>query len=63
MEHPAGQDHGTVKKKVTGTERVGNSGQKGTEVKGSKDDPRYIVESDKTGKEAAHKGDSLTKKS
>jgi hypothetical protein len=60
---PQGKTSGTVKKKITGTERVGNSGQKGTEVKGSKDDPRYLVESDKSGKEAAHKGDSLTKKS
>jgi hypothetical protein len=60
---PQGKTTGTVKKKITGTERVGNSGQKGTEVKGSEDDPRYLVESDKSGKEAAHKGDSLTKKS
>jgi len=60
---PQGKTTGTVKKKITSTERVGNDGQKGTEVKGSKDDPRYLVESDKSGKQAAHKPESLTKRS
>ena len=60
---PQGKTTGTVKEKVTGEARVGNAGQKGTKVKGSQDDPRYIVESEKSGKQAAHKGDSLEKKS
>ncbi len=60
---PQGETAGTVEKKITGEERVGNQGQKGTEVKGSKDDPRYLVESQKSGKQAAHKPGSLKKKS
>jgi Hypervirulence associated proteins TUDOR domain len=60
---PQGKTTGTVKEKVTGEKRVANKGQKGTRVKGSKDDPRYVVESEKSGKRAAHKGDALKKKS
>lgn len=59
---PQGKTQGTVKEKVTGEKRVGNKGQKGTRVKGSKDDPRYVVESEKSGKQAAHKPSALTKK-
>ncbi len=36
--------------------------EKGDKVKGSEDDPRYLVESDKTGKRAAHTGASSTKR-
>jgi hypothetical protein len=36
---------------------------KGHEVKASKDNPQYVVESDKSGGEAAHKPGSLKKKS
>jgi hypothetical protein len=60
---PQGKTTGTVKEKVTGEKRVANRGQKGTRVKGSKDDPRYVVESEQSGKRAAHKGDALKKKS
>lgn len=60
---PQGKTTGTVKEKVTGEKRVENKGQKGTKVKGSKDDPRYVVESEKSGKQAAHKGDALKRKS
>ncbi len=56
---PQGETTGTVKKKLTEDERVGNDGQKGTKVTASEDDPRYVVESDKTGKVAAHKPDAL----
>ncbi len=59
---PQGRTEGEVVEKVTEEKRVGNQGQKGTKVKGSKDDPRYRVESDKTGAEAAHKPDALEKK-
>jgi hypothetical protein len=31
----------------------------GTKLKASKDDPRYVVESDKTGARAAHKAEAL----
>jgi DUF2945 family protein len=58
---PQGKTTGTVKEKVTDTRRVGNPGQKGTKVKGSEDDPRYVVESEKSGKLAAHKPGSLDK--
>ena len=59
---PQGRTTGTVKEKVTGTKRVGNKGQKGTEVKGSDDDPRYVVESERSGKRAAHRGEALERK-
>ncbi len=58
---PQGKTRGTVKEKVTGEKRVGNKGQKGTKVKGSPDDPRYLVESEKSGKQAAHRRDALDK--
>lgn len=61
-ETPQGKTSGTVERKLTSEERVGNRGQKGTKVKASQDDPRYVVRSDKSGKKAAHKPDSLEKK-
>ena len=46
--------HGTVEKKITeDTEEAGRT------VRASKDEPQYLVESDKTGKEAVHKGGAL----
>ena len=56
---PQGRTTGTVKEKLTRPRRVGNSGQKGTRVNASPDDPRFLVESDKTGKVAAHRPESL----
>ena len=53
-----GRTTGQVKKKVTSTTEVG-----GHEAKASKDDPQYVVESEKTGAEAAHKPGALKKKS
>jgi hypothetical protein len=47
---------GTVKKKLTAHTEI-----KGHEVAASKDHPEYLVVSDKTGAEAAHKGSALTK--
>ncbi len=48
---------GTVKKKITeDTEAAGRT------VRASKDDPQYLVESDKSGKDAVHKPDALDKK-
>ncbi|MGQ7296669.1 hypervirulence associated TUDOR domain-containing protein [Quadrisphaera sp. KR29] len=47
---------GTVEKKITSdTEAAGRT------VKADKDDPQYLVKSDKTGKEAVHKPDALDK--
>ena len=52
-----GETHGVVEKKVTGTTRV-----KGHVAKASKNDPEYLVKSDKSGKEAVHKPDALHKR-
>jgi hypothetical protein len=53
---PQGKTRGTIKKKLTSETEVG-----GQKVKASEDDPRYLVESEKSGKEAAHKSDALSK--
>ena len=53
---PQGKTHGTVKKKLTSETEVG-----GQKINASEDDPRYLVESGKSGKEAAHKPDALSK--
>lgn len=53
---PQGKTRGVVKEKLTSRTEVG-----GQTVAASKDDPRYLVESEKSGKEAAHKPDALTK--
>jgi hypothetical protein len=53
---PQGKTRGTVKKMLTSDTEVG-----GQKFKASKDDPRYLVESEKSGKEAAHKPDALIK--
>ena len=53
---PQGRTHGKVVKRLTARTKVG-----GTEIHATKDDPRYLLESDKTGEHAAHKPDALTK--
>ena len=53
---PQDKTRGTVKKKLTDRTEVG-----GQTVAASEDDPRYLVQSEKTGKEAAHKPDALEK--
>ncbi len=53
---PQGETHGTVEKVLTKTTQV-----KGHTAKASKEAPQVLVKSDKTGKEAAHKPDSLKK--
>lgn len=53
---PQGETHGEVKKKLTSDTEVG-----GQKVNATDDDPRYLVESEKSGKEAAHKPDALKK--
>ncbi len=49
-----GEVHGTVVKKLTTPITI-----KGHDVKASKDNPEYLVKSDKTGAEAAHKPGEL----
>lgn len=51
-----GHSVGKVMKKVTKPTQI-----KGHKVAASKDNPEYIVKSDKSGKEAAHKPDALKK--
>jgi hypothetical protein len=46
-----------VVKRLTSDTRI-----KGQKIKASSDDPRYLVESEKTGEEAAHKPDALRKR-
>ena len=53
---PQGKTKGTVKKKLTERTDVG-----GQTVAASEDDPRYLVESEQSGKEATHKPDALSK--
>ncbi|WP_309744898.1 MULTISPECIES: DUF2945 domain-containing protein [unclassified Chamaesiphon] len=53
-ESAQGSIEGTVKQKLTEPMEI-----KSHRVNASKEDPQYLVESDKTGKEAAHKPASL----
>lgn len=52
-----GKTHGTVEKIQTSETYI-----KKHKVAASKDDPQYIVKSDKSGKKAAHKPEELRKK-
>lgn len=49
-----GKTTGTVKKKLTDETDI-----KGHTAKASEDDPQYLVESERTGNEAAHRPDAL----
>jgi len=51
-----GKTSGTVKKKLTKPMDI-----KGHHIAASKDNPEYLVESETSGKEAAHKPDALKK--
>ena len=55
-ESSQGVVHGTVKKKLTAPRSI-----KGDKVAASPDHPEYLVTSDKTGAEAAHKASALKK--
>ena len=55
-ETPQGKTSGTVKKKLTEPTNI-----KGHTVAASDDNPEYLVESEKSGKQAAHKPDALKK--
>ena len=52
-----GKTQGKVEKKVTSETQI-----EGHTAKASKDDPQYVVKSEKTGKKAVHKPASLEKK-
>ena len=51
-----GATKGKVEKRITSDTKI-----KDNKVKASKDNPKYVVESDKTGNKAAHKPESLKK--
>jgi N-methylhydantoinase B/oxoprolinase/acetone carboxylase alpha subunit len=51
---PQGATHGKVKRRLTSDTTVG-----GQKIAASADSPRYLVVSDKTGAEAAHKPEAL----
>jgi hypothetical protein len=51
-----GHSKGKVVKKITGPTKI-----KGHKVAASKDKPQYMVKSEKSGKVAAHKAESLKK--
>ena len=51
-----GKVRGTVEKKLTAPTKI-----KSHEVKASKDSPEFLVKSEKTGAEAAHKPEALKK--
>lgn len=53
---PQGKTVGKVVKKLTSHTEI-----KGHTVAASKENPQYLVESDKTGSQAAHKPEALTK--
>lgn len=53
---PQGKTRGVVKEKLTSRTEVG-----GQTVAASDDDPSYLVQSEKSGKEAAHKPGALKK--
>ena len=55
-DHSQGTTQGKVIKKVTSPTQI-----KGHKVAASKDNPEYIVQSDKTGAKAAHKPTELRK--
>lgn len=52
----AGRVRGTIKKKITAPIKF-----KGYTVHGSKDEPQYLIKSDKTDHLAIHKGTALRK--
>jgi hypothetical protein len=52
-----GETHGAVERKLTAETHI-----KGHKVAATPEDPQYLVKSDKSGKEAAHKPDALRQK-
>lgn len=53
---PQGETQGVVEKKVTSETKI-----KGHVAKPTKENPEYLVKSDKSGKEAVHKPNELKK--
>lgn len=53
---PQGETQGTVEKRVTSPTRV-----KGHVARATKEEPQFLVKSDKSGKAAVHKPEALRK--
>ncbi|HEU4639726.1 MAG TPA: DUF2945 domain-containing protein [Candidatus Binatia bacterium] len=53
---PQGKTTGTVKKKLTSAKKI-----KGHVAKASRENPEYLVQSEKSGKQAAHRPGELRK--
>lgn len=58
MEHSRLEGRGTVEEKITSNKKAG-----GREVKATKDEPQYLVKSEKSGGTAVHKAGALRKRS
>ena len=54
--------HGTTTEGTVEEELTARTEAAGRTVAASKDDPQYVVKSDKSGREAVHKPDSLQRK-
>jgi hypothetical protein len=54
---PQGETHGVVERKLTSETHI-----KGHKAAATAEDPQYLVKSDKSGKEAAHKPDELRRR-
>jgi hypothetical protein len=54
---PQGTTHGRIKRKLTAPTDI-----KGHHVAASEEHPQYLVESDESGAQAAHKPDALRKR-
>jgi hypothetical protein len=54
---PQGETHGTVERRLTSETHI-----KGHKAAATPDDPQYLVTSDKSGKQAAHKPDELRRR-
>ncbi len=59
---PQGETSGRVVERINTEKRVKGGKNRGTLVKGSDENPRYLVESETSGKQAGHRADALKKR-
>lgn len=62
-DHVSWKTHGTTTEGEVEKEITSDTEAAGRKVRASKDDPQYLVRSDKSGREAVHKPDALHKES
>ncbi|MFC3689780.1 DUF2945 domain-containing protein [Aquipuribacter hungaricus] len=60
-DHVEWKTHGTTTEGKVEKTITSETEEAGRKVKASEDEPQYLVKSDKSGKEAVHKGDALDK--